>query len=70
LSGTDYQVDAQVVHYAKDGSIAKTITMVNCWPSAVAAIDLDWSSNDQLEEFSVTWQYDYWKATDSVHSTT
>ena len=70
LSAADYQVDAEVVHYAKDGSVAKTITLVNCWPSSLAAIELGWESNDAIEDFTVTWQYDYWQANDGVHLTT
>lgn len=70
ITGTDYQVDAEVVHYTKTGAIAKTITMINCWPTSIAAIELGWDQNDALEEFSVTWQYDYWQANDNVHATT
>lgn len=70
FSGTDYQVDAAVTQYKKNGEIAKVITMVNCWPSAVAPIELAWETNDAIEEFSVTWQYDYWQAVDAIHSTT
>ena len=69
ITGTDYQVDAQVVHYKKDGDIAKEITIVNCWPSSVAAIELGWDQNDAIEEFAVTWQYDYWQITDALTQT-
>lgn len=69
ITGTDYQVDAQVVHYKKDGSVAKEITIVNCWPSSVAAIELGWDQNDAIEEFAVTWQYDYWQITDALTQT-
>ena len=34
--------------------------MINVWPSSIAPIDLDWGTNDVLEEFAVTFQYDYW----------
>ena len=46
ITGTDYQVDAQVIHYKKDGDIAKEISIINCWPSSVAAIELGWDQND------------------------
>ena len=69
ITGTDYQVDAQVTHYTKGGDVAKEITIVNCWPSSVAAIELGWDQNDAIEEFAVTWQYDYWEITDSLTQT-
>jgi hypothetical protein len=30
------------------------------FPVDVSPIDLDWSTNDQIEEFSVTFSYQYW----------
>ena len=31
----------------------------NMWPTELAGIPLDWSS-DAIEEYTVTWAYDYW----------
>ena len=70
VPGTTYQVDAEVVHYKKEGDVAKKITLVNCWPASLAAIELGWDTNDALEEFTVTWQYDYWQVQDGTHLTT
>lgn len=65
ISATEYQVDAEVRHFGKTGNVIKTINFVNLWPSSLAAIDLAWDSNDALEEFAVTWMYDYWTVSDS-----
>lgn len=56
----DFMSTADVNHYGKAGELIKTIKLVNMWPSSVAPIDLGWENNDQLEEFTVIWQYDYW----------
>jgi len=56
-----YQVDSEVFQYAKTGEEIKKITIVNMWPSSLAPIDLAWETNDAVEEFTCTWQYDYWK---------
>ena len=69
ISGTDYQVDALVTQYAKTGDVAKQITIINAWPASVAPIELGWDQNDAIEEYAVTWQYDYWQAIDGVHQT-
>ena len=61
-SPTDYQATADVVHYGKAGDEIKKVTIVNMWPSSLAPIDLAWETNDTLEEFTCTWQYDYWQA--------
>jgi hypothetical protein len=69
ISGHDYQVDAQVTHYKKEGEIAKQVTLVNAWPATVSAIEVAWDTNDSLEEFTVTWNYDYWSVTDDKTQT-
>ncbi len=59
-SPRDYQSSADVIHYGKAGAEIKRVNIVNMWPSVVAPIELGWETNDQIEEFQVTWQYDYW----------
>jgi hypothetical protein len=34
--------------------------MINCWPLQISQIDLAWDNGDAIEEFSVTWAFDYW----------
>ena len=38
----------------------KGYKFINCFPSNVAAIDLDFGSNDAVEEFTVELQVQYW----------
>ncbi len=66
--------DLTIIHYGNgnvsgvDASGAETLEpkkiaeykLVGAWPSAVSAIDLAWDSNDTLETFDITWQYQYW----------
>jgi len=57
-----YQSTADIIHYGKAGEEIKRVTIVNMWPADLAPIDLAWETNDALEEFTCTWQYDYWQA--------
>lgn len=41
------------------GDVVNSYTLVNCWPSDISTIDLSYDSTDTLEEFTVTWSYDY-----------
>ena len=34
--------------------------LVNCWPSDISAIDLSYDTTDAIEDFTVTWTYDYY----------
>lgn len=65
-AGSSYAVDAQVYQYAKKGgSPIKSYKFIGMFPSDIAAIDLDWSSNDTIEEYSVTLSYQYWTTLDT-----
>ena len=55
-----YTATAIVKQYNKDGEDVRTYKLFNCWPAEVAAIDVDWNNTDTIEEFTVTWHYDYW----------
>lgn len=36
-------------------------TLVNCWPSDISSIDLSYDTTDAVEDFTVTWTYDYYE---------
>ena len=56
-----YKANANVVHYGKTGLPLRTYTFNGLFPTEVSPIDLDWNTTDTLEEFTVTFQYDYWE---------
>jgi len=59
-SMTNYKSDAQVHQMGKTGGIIRTYNFVGLWPSEIGAIELAWDTNDAVEEYTVTLQYDYW----------
>lgn len=64
--GTSYAVDAEVYQYAKlGGQPIKKYKFVGMFPNDITQIDLDWGSNDTVEEFSVTLSYQYWTTEDT-----
>jgi|TARA_Y100000310_G_C20402031_1_gene677868 hypothetical protein len=56
----DYKEDAQVHQMGKTGNKIRTYNFVGLWPSEIGAIELAWDTNDAVEEYTVTLQYDYW----------
>lgn len=60
VNPSSYTTDASVSQYDKAGNIIKTYNFVGMFPIDIAPIDLDWSSNDTIEEYSVTFSYQYW----------
>jgi hypothetical protein len=61
-----YSVDAEVIQYGKSGNELKKYSFVGLFPIDLAAIALDWASNDTIEEFDVTFAYQYWTAIEST----
>lgn len=59
-----YGVDATVIQYAKDGRQLKQYRFVGMFPTDISQIDLDWGSNDTIEEYTVNFAYQYWEAVD------
>lgn len=57
-----YTVDAEVTQYGKTGEALKTYKFVGLYPLDLAPIDLDWGSNDTIEEYAVTFAYQWWEA--------
>lgn len=68
-SGVQYQATAYVSQYAKTGELIKQYMIYGAFPVDVAAIDLDWASGDQIEEFGVTFAYQWWESVFPIPTT-
>lgn len=58
---------ASVTQFGKDGSVLKVYEFVGLWCSDIEPIDLSWET-EGIEEFTVTFQYDYWKVTGGTYN--
>lgn len=63
-----YQSDGFITQFGKDGFPLKRYKFVGMFPVDVSPIEVDWSANDTIEEFAVTFAYQWWESstTDSV----
>jgi hypothetical protein len=61
INPSSYTVDAEVTQYGKTGDTLKKYKFVGMYPLDLAPIDLDWSSNDTIEEYAVTFAYQWWE---------
>ena len=57
----DYQVDAFVDQLDRNGNTLKSYTLRGAYPVDIAAIDLNFATNDEVETFGVTFQYQYFE---------
>jgi len=67
-----YMADLYVSQLEKDqsieGSAIRTYKLHHCFPTNVSSIDLAYDSNDQIEEFTVEWQYSFYTAGGGVNA--
>jgi hypothetical protein len=40
-----------------------TFSFIDCWPTSIAAIELNYDTVGDMENFAVTWEYDYYTMT-------
>lgn len=64
-SPAGYSSDATVNQFDKAGNVVKSYKFVGAFPVDLSPIDLDWGSNDSIEEFTMTLAYQWWE-TDST----
>jgi hypothetical protein len=56
-----YQQDGFVTQFGKDGTQLKKYKFVGLFPIDVSPIELDWGANDTIEEYAVTFAYQWWE---------
>jgi hypothetical protein len=57
----DYQVDAFVDHLDRNGNTVKSYTLRGAFPTIVGAIELTYDEATAIEQFDVTFQYQYFE---------
>lgn len=65
ITPSSYTVDANVTQFGKNGDTLKNYKFIGMFPTDITPIDVDWGSNDTIEEFSVTLSYQWWESADS-----
>ena len=57
----DYQVDVFVDQLDRNGNTLKSYTLRGAFPTEIASIPLDYETNDAIEDFDVTFHYQYFE---------
>ena len=58
----DYQVDAFVDQLDRNGATIKSYTLRGAFPTTIAPIALTYDQADAIEEFEVTFEYQYFES--------
>ena len=57
----DYQVDGFVDHLDRDGNSIKQYQLRGCFPTSLDGIALSYGTNDAIEDFNITLEYQYFE---------
>ena len=52
--------DVVLTQYSKDGESLMTWTFVDAWPTTIAEVALSYDTASDIEQFDVTWAYNYY----------
>jgi hypothetical protein len=55
-----YKAQAIINQYGKNGNVIRTYKFHGLFPTNIEAINMAWDLTDQIEEFGVTFSYDWW----------
>jgi hypothetical protein len=55
-----YKSDAIITQYGKDGRTLRIYNFEGLFPTEIEPIQMSWQSVDEIQEFTVTFDYDLW----------
>jgi hypothetical protein len=60
LAPEAYKTQAQITQFSKTGAPIRVYNFNGLFPTVISAIDTSWETNDTIEEFTITFAYDWW----------
>lgn len=58
-NSNEYGRDAHIIHLDKSGNALRSYKFIGLWPMDITAIGMDWGTNDVIEEYQVTFAYQW-----------
>jgi hypothetical protein len=66
LNPSAYQRDLEVYQLDRNGAVLKGYKLVSAFPSNIAPVPLDFGANDQISNFTVTWQFQHFTVSNAA----
>lgn len=63
MQPSEYQRDMQVYQLDRNGNVLKGYSLINAFPVDLSPVALDFGANDQISNFTVTFQYQHFTTT-------
>ncbi|MAE56318.1 MAG: hypothetical protein CMK23_10005 [Porticoccaceae bacterium] len=65
-----YTANMEIEQLSRTGAVIKRYVLYAAWPTVVDTIDVSYDSTDTIEEFAVTFAYQWWEANTTSEPTT
>jgi hypothetical protein len=62
VNPSSYQTDMEVQQLDREGNTVKAYTFRGTFPTNISAIELNFETNDAIEDFTVELNYQYWES--------
>ena len=63
FADADFRSTIELSQYGKEGSVVQTYQFFDAWPMTLAEIPLSYDTASDIEQFDVTWAYNYYSHT-------
>jgi len=63
VNNNDYGRDAHIIQYGKLGETLRSYKFIGLFPTEISPIENDWGTNDVIQEYQVTFSYQWWEST-------
>ena len=70
VEGNAYTGTGTITQYSKNGDIIKEYEIFDLFPTNLSDMTLNWDSQNQIQEFGVTFAYNYWVPIVRANNTT
>ena len=65
-----YQADGYIEAFGKQGDVIKAYKFVGIFPIDLSPMEMDWGANDTIQEYTVTFAYQWWEWDDGRNGPT
>ena len=65
-SPLQYKAQAQITQFSKTGTPLRVYQFNGLFPVQIGGIEMNWENENQIEEFQVTFQYDWWSVVGGI----
>lgn len=61
-----YTANQEIVQYGRQGDVLRRYSLIGAFPTTLAEMSLDWSTNDSIQEYTCEFAYQWWEVNGQI----